>query len=45
MVQGQQERIDVKGAEEEKAKSWGKHEHGLNTSDLELKREFSRREG
>lgn len=42
MVQGQQERIDRKGAEEESAKNWGMHEGDLNTSDWELKREFSR---
>lgn len=44
MVQGQQERIGMKGAEEDSAKNWGTHERGLNTSDRELKREFSRRE-
>ena len=44
-VQEQLERIDVKGTEEESAKNRGKHERGLNTSDWELKREFSRREG
>lgn len=45
MGQGQWEQIHAKDAEEVREEGWGKHKCGLNTSDWEVKREFSRREG